>query len=183
MNIKKICRIALPVLTGVIALTTLVACDTSVRIGFGRAYDRVWYGDPYCRNSWDYGCGYNSYDGARIGIVFGHRHPGWRWGGRGWGLVATDASRPTSWEKEFHLSSRSVTFLKNAFNDALEGKTQQLNKIGISNDDINGLQQFRMPSSESLAKAALALRVSQRDMRDFVEVFMIRMKTAVATVN
>lgn len=177
MNFNRISRAALPLVAAVVALTTLVACDSSVRVSYGRAYDRVWYGDPYCRNSWDYGCDYGYNDGGAIGIVFGRRHPGWRWGH---GLMASEASRPTTWEKEFNLSNRSVSYLKSAFNKALDGDTRKLEAIGMSSHDINGLQNFRMPSEQSLANAAHALRVKRNDLRDFTQVFMIRLKTAVA---
>jgi hypothetical protein len=182
MKLNFLSRFGLPILAGAVALTSLVGCDTSVRVGYGRAYDHVWYGDPYCRNSWDYGCNYGYNDGARIGIVFGRRHPGWHWR-RGWGVVASEASRPTTWENEFNLSPRTVKFLKSAFNNALDGKTQQLHAIGISYDDINGLAQFRMPSEQSIAAAAHELHLKRADLRDFVQVFMIRMKAAVASVN
>ena len=174
-SIKKL---ALPFVAGAIALTTLSACDTSVSFRAGRTHDRIWYGDPYCRNSWDYGCRYDYNDGARIGIIFRGRHGG-GWGG--WGVMAdADASRPSSWAKEFNLSSKAVRTLTGAFKDAIDGRTEKLAALGMTEHDVARLQSFSMPSSSSIAKAAARLHVKKSDLRDFVEVFTIRMKTSLA---
>jgi hypothetical protein len=170
-------RLSLPILAGAVALTTLVGCDANVRFGVGRSYDRTWHGDPYCRNNWDYGCDYGRRDGGRIRIIFGRRHPGWR---GGWNIVA-DANRATSWEQEFNLSERAVKGLKSAFDSALDGDSSKLLALGLDKKDVKNLQKFKMPSDESIKNAAHKLGVKSVDLRDFVEVFTIRMKTDLAS--
>jgi hypothetical protein len=183
MKLSFLKKLALPLTLGAIALTTFAGCDASVRYRVGRGYDRTWYGDPYCRNSWDYGCNYGYNDGVRIRFIFGNRHPNYRGGwGRGWGLTAdATASRPTSWQEEFNLSSRATKRLKAAFGAALDGNTAPLANLGLGQGDITALQQFRMPSNGSIANAAAHLGVKRADLRDFIEVFTIRMKSGLAS--
>lgn len=175
-------KLSLSLVAGAVALVTFVGCDANVRVGVGRGYDRTWYGDPYCRNNWDYGCRYGERDSGRIGIIFERRHPGW---GRGWHNVetvaASEATRPTSWEKEFNLNERAVRKIKSAFETAINGDSGKLAALGMDSNDIAKLQNFSMPSNGSISKAAHKLNVKSQDLRDFVEVFTIRMKTGLAS--
>jgi hypothetical protein len=55
----------------VVAAGSLAGCDVGISTGYYAG--SVWGSDPYCYG-WGYGCGYNRYDGIRIGVVYGRRH-------------------------------------------------------------------------------------------------------------
>jgi hypothetical protein len=74
-----------------------------------------------------------------------------------------------------------VKKLQTAFRSGLQGNIQPLLALGVSRQDIGRLQGFRLPSDASIQKSARALGLNPVDLRDFLEVFMIRVKTAVAT--
>lgn len=167
-------RSALPLMAGVLAVTTFVGCNANVRIGVGRSYDRVWHGDPYCRYSWDRSCRYGYDDGYRVGIIWRNRHHN-----RGHWLVA-EQNKKVSWAQEFNLNSRAVKTLRTSFKSALNGNYEALRDLGLGRSDIYAMTRFQMPSDASINTAARELRVNTSDLRDFLEVFMIRMKTALA---
>lgn len=177
-------KLKLPALLGLLAVTLFMGCRAEIDVRRGRHYGGgIWGGDPYCRYSWDYGCNYYGNDGWRVRVIQDRR-----WGGR-WGNVMdvnsavaqADAKKPTTWAKEFNLPNSAVNFIKNSFENSLNGDTQQLQAIGVSFADINGMQDYKMPSAQSIANAAQTLRVKQGDLSDFIEVFLIRMKTAMAS--
>lgn len=184
MNIFR--RAIAPISLGLLALTVLAGCQVGFSAGRTRYYsDRVWYGDPYCRYSWDYGCGYSNGDSFRVRFIYGNRHSRRHRGHRGWHNVSASttmaAGRPTSWKQEFRLSDRAISKIKGAFDAALAGDTSKLTSLGVAQSDLSRLGNFQMPSKTSLARAARSLGMSQADLRDFVELYLIRLKTALAS--
>ena len=181
IGMKNLRRVMMPVGLSLLAVTAFMGCRAEIAVR-GRNYsDRVWHSDPYCRNDfgYGYGCRYGRNDGYRIDIIQRRR-----WGG-GWrhieaanSVAAVEKAKPTSWESEFNLKPRTVTFLKNSFRSALDGKTEQLHAIGISHEDIQRMANFEMPSNQSINTSARTLNVKGQDLKDFLEVFMIRMKAA-----
>lgn len=176
---KTLRRMMMPVGLSLLAITAFMGCRAEIAVR-GRNYsDRVWGSDPYCRYDSGYGCRYDRNDGYRIDIIQRRR-----WGG-GWRnieasntVAAVEKAKPTSWESEFNLKPRTVSFLKNSFRSALDGKTEQLHAIGISHEDIQKMAAFEMPSNQSINTSARTLNVKSQDLKDFLEVFMIRMKAA-----
>mgnify|MGYP001143716702 CR=1 FL=1 len=178
VGMKNLRKALMPVGLSLLAVTVFMGCRAEIAVR-GRSYsDRVWNSDPYCTNygyGSSYGCRYGYNDGVRIDFIQRRR-----WGG-GWRNIEAStltAAKPTTWEAEFKLKPRAVAFMKNSFNNALEGKTEQLQAIGISHADIQRLAAFEMPSNESINTAARSLNVKSQDMKDFLEVFTIRMKAA-----
>jgi hypothetical protein len=178
LGMKNLRKVVMPLGLSLLAVTVFMGCRADIAVR-GRSYsDRVWSSDPYCSDynyGYSYGCRYGRNDGLRIDYIQRRR-----WGG-GWRNIEAStlaAAKPTTWEAEFKLKPRAVAFLKNSFNNALEGKTEQLQAIGISPTDIQKLAAFEMPSRESINTAARTLNVKSQDMKDFLEVFTIRMKAA-----
>lgn len=169
-------RLLMPVGLGVLAVSAFMGCRAEVAVR-GRTYsDRVWYSDPYCRYDYGYGCRYDRNDGFRISLIQRRRL------GHDWrnveALTSLDRQKPTTWQAEFNLKPKTITFLKNSFRNALNGETQQLQAIGISHDDIRRMASFQLPSDGSINTAARTLGTKNQDLKDFLEVFMIRMKAA-----
>lgn len=162
----------MPALLGLVAVTLFMGCRAEVDVRRGQHYgNRIWQGDPYCRNSWDYGCSYSGNDGYRVRIIHNRR-----WGG--WPAIA--AAKPTSWAQEFNLNSRAVATIKDAFTSALAGDSSKLEAIGISQRDVMAMERFQMPADESVAAVSHMLQLNQQDAKDFLEIFLIRMKTSFA---
>lgn len=179
MHILK--KALIPFTLGIAAVTLFTGCNVRFSAGHTRYYhDRVWYGDPYCRYSWDYGCSYGD-SGYRVRFMFGRRHHGhWRrhHNVEAMTLASAAAERPTTWQKEFNMSDRAVSTLNAAFESALKGKTDSLRALGLENIDMARLADFKMPSNVAIARAAKALGMKANDTRDFIELYLVRLEAA-----
>jgi hypothetical protein len=164
-----------------VAASIFMGCVAEVEVRRGNYYaDRIWHSDPYCSyGGYSYGCRYYGDDAFRIRLVERRRwNRGWN---RGWRFEQPEQSAVAAaktWESEFGLSPRSATFLRTSFRNALKGNTQQLYAMGISYADIRKMSRFELPSATSIRDAAETLGTKPQDLKDFLEVFMIRMKAA-----
>lgn len=178
-GMKWLRRFVLPVGVAAMALMVFSGCDAQIEVRRGHHYSgHVWHSDPYCRYGYSYGCNY--YGGrSRIRIIYNRRHHN-RWG-RHHMMPATAlnaAAKATTWQSEFHLSSTAVGVIKNAFNNALEGRTALLGSLGFTSSDLRSMVKFQMPSENAVASASQTLGVRYQDLSDFLEVFMLHMKGA-----
>ena len=185
-----------------LAFTLFAGCDEVEVRRVDNYSSGIWYSDPYCGYGRGYGCGYYGTDRYRVRMVRDRRWNdgrGRRWhdgrgnrgrGGRGGGgrrgemptiasLTTTQTTtQATAWQEEFGMSSRAQTLIQSAFRNSIRGQTQQLRGMGLAPDDVKMMMRFELPSSQAIQEAAAVLEMDQQDLRDFLEVFLVRMKTA-----
>lgn len=174
-GMKMLRRVAMPLGLVALVFTTLSGCVAEVEIRRGRYYnDRVWRSDPWCRHGHSYGCRWDYNDHGRMRDI--HRR---RWG-RDWDMVpvANVAAKKTTWKSEFGLTDRSVKIMNTAFENGLNGNTDTLKSLGFTPNEIRRMASFKMPSGQSIYTASERLGVDFRNLKDFLEVYMIRMKAA-----
>jgi hypothetical protein len=179
-GMKWLRRFLLPIGLAGLALMVFSGCDAQVEVRRGHYYSgHVWHSDPYCRYGYAYGCNYyNNGDRGRIRIIFNRRHNR-RWGRHHMMAATFDATaKSATWQSEFNLSNRAAGVIKNAFNNALEGHTELLGSLGFNRSDMRSMVKFNMPSQRAVASASQTLGVQYQDLSDFLEVFMLRMKSA-----
>lgn len=92
--------------------------------------------------------------------------------------LAPELQSRVTWQEEFNLSNKAVNYMRTSFAQALDGNKAPLEAIGLSNGDIRSMTQFRLPADGSIAAAAAKLGVEFQDLKDFTEVFLLRMKEA-----
>lgn len=181
-------------------LAAFTSCKSSIELSNGAYYyGNIWRDGPYCYNPWDIGCNYGYYDGSRIGIIFDRRHHhghhdghhNGHHGGHNHGhhhghsyhfldtqTLADRTDGLESWKNEFNLSQNSAEKIQAAFENAIRGSTRESSEIGLNQSDLNALMKFNLPPEKSIFRVAQALDQDQQDIKDFLEVFLIRMKTA-----